>query len=123
MAPGDPPQAPPLVTTRFDRGCLYIPAVPALAVPFALAISTGLPMVLVVVVAETVIWGGWWRRWGRYWHPVKEWRWERAENRLGRPGWKDEQVSFREAWRRAGGDPPEDAHAPPSRRGMPSTDR
>jgi hypothetical protein len=104
--------APRLVTTRFDRGYLYIPGILAIAVAWLLATSTSTPMVVLVLALEFAIWSGWWWRWGRFWHPISEGRWEWREYRLGRAYWNDEQVSYREAWRRAGGDPPGDAHAP-----------
>jgi hypothetical protein len=62
------------------------------------------------------IWVGWWLRWGRFWHPIREARWERVEWSLGHRQWSDNDgyVTYRDAWARAGGDPGEELHLPAS---------
>ena len=45
-----------------------------------LKLSRGLPMVIVVLVLEAIIWNYWWRHWGMHWLRPKQW----AERQRGR---------------------------------------
>jgi hypothetical protein len=107
---GAPGSAPKLVTTAEANFVTRGTGIVAVLIVLLLIISQGVVIWLVIAALEASLWTGWWLRWGRFWHPVKEFRWERSERRRGHRSGTREHVSYRAAWEAAGGEP----GAPPS---------
>lgn len=96
-----------LTTTQAGRRInLTIVVMFLFAVPM-IAISRATGMWIAVLGVWIVLWIVFWVRWGRYWHPVQQFRYEWGGYKQGTfKRSRESQAAFQEAWQETGGAPP-----------------
>jgi hypothetical protein len=101
-----------LTTTQASRRInLVIALMFVIGIPMIL-ISKAVTMWVAVLVVWIVLWIGFWVRWGRYWHPIRQFRYEWGGYRQGTfKRSAESEAAYREAWQESGGKPPK---LPPS---------
>jgi hypothetical protein len=101
-----------LTTTQAARRINLTIVVMFAFLALGIVISKAVIMWVTVLVIWIVLWIGFWARWGRYWHPIRQFRYEWGGYRQGTFKRSSEsEAAYREAWRESGGAPPE--HPPP----------
>jgi hypothetical protein len=96
-----------LTTTQAARRInLTFVAMVLVAVPLLL-ISRAVVIWVALLAVWIVLWIGFWVRWGRYWHPIRQFRYEWGGYRQGTFKRSTEsEAAYREAWQESGGAPP-----------------
>jgi hypothetical protein len=96
-----------LTTTQAARRIYVVMLVMFAFLAVGIEISKAVIMWVSVLVIWIVLWIAFWARWGRYWHPIRQFRYEWGGYRQGtfKRSWESE-AAYREAWRESGGEPP-----------------
>ncbi len=84
---------------------MAVAVVPSVATVQLAWLSRGVVVLVLVLVLELGLWLGFWWRWGRYWHPIKELRWELSQERAARCTPAHDYEPFDWAWWRCSGNP------------------
>jgi hypothetical protein len=105
---GSRPPAPKMLTTSQATRRIYLVIVVMFAFLFVgILITKAVIMWVTVLVIWIFLWIGFWVRWGRYWHPIRQFRYEWGGYRQGTFKRSTEsEAAYREAWQESGGAPP-----------------